>query len=80
MTYTVFKSIKVCNPATNFNEISDVTIHNDKIISISKKFNKKAIKRNKKVTFYDCDGLIMAPGIVDMRVNLGKTEKRKEQS
>ena len=74
MTYTVFKSIKVCNPATNFNETSDVIILNDKIISISKKFNKKAIKGDNKVIFYDCAGLIMAPGILDMRVNLGKTE------
>ena len=74
MTYTVFKSVQVCNPVTNFNEISDVIIHNDKIISISKKFNKKAIKGDNKVIFYDCNGLIMAPGIVDMRVNLGKTE------
>ena len=44
MTYTIFKSINVLNPATNFNEKSNVVIRNNKIISISKKFNSETIQ------------------------------------
>ena len=39
MAYTIFKSINVLNPRTNFDEKSNVVIENNKIISISKKIN-----------------------------------------
>ena len=39
MAYTIFKSINVLNPRTNFDEKSNVIIENNKIISISKKIN-----------------------------------------
>ena len=74
MTYTIFKSIKLLNPATNLNEISDVVIHKNKIFSISKDFHSEALKQNNQIDIYDCDGLTMTPGIIDMRVNIGKTE------
>ena len=74
MTYTIFKSINVLNPATNFNEKSNVVIRNNKIISISKKFNSETITGNNPITIYDCKGLTMSPGLMDMRVNIGKTE------
>ena len=74
MTYTIFKSIKLLNPATNFNEISDVVIHKNKIFSISKDFHTEVLKQNNQIDIYDCDGLTMTPGIIDMRVNIGKTE------
>mgnify|MGYP005671903197 FL=1 len=74
MTYTIFKSIKLLNPATNLNEISDVVIHKNKIFSISKDFQTKALKKDNQIYIYDCDGLTMTPGIIDMRVNIGKTE------
>ena len=74
MTYTIFKSINVLNPATNFNEKSNVVIRNNKIISISKKFNSETITGNNSITIYDCNGLTMSPGLMDMRVNIGKTE------
>jgi dihydroorotase len=74
MTYTIFKSIKLLNPATNLNEISDVVIHKNKIFSISKDFQTEVLKQNNQVDIYDCDGLTMTPGIIDMRVNIGKTE------
>ena len=41
MTFTVLKSIKVLNPKTYFNDISDVVICNDKIFSICKDFENK---------------------------------------
>ena len=74
MTYTIFKSIKLLNPATNLNEILDVVIHKNKIFSISKDFHSEALKQNNQIDIYDCDGLTMTPGIIDMRVNIGKTE------
>ena len=74
MTYTIFKSIKLLNPATNLNEISDVVIHKNRIFSISKDFHTEVLKQNNQIDIYDCDGLTMTPGIIDMRVNIGKTE------
>ena len=74
MTYTILKSIKLLNPATNLNEISDVVIHKNKIFSISKDFHTEVLKQNNHIDIYDCDGLTMTPGIIDMRVNIGKTE------
>ena len=74
MTYTIFKSIKLLNPATNLNEISDVVIHKNKIFSISKDFQTEVLKQNNQIDIYDCDGLTMTPGIIDMRVNIGKTD------
>ena len=32
------------------------------------------LKQNNQIDIYDCDGLTMTPGIIDMRVNIGKTE------
>ena len=74
MTHTIFKSIKLLNPATNLNEISDVVIHKNKIFSISKDFQTEVLKQDNQIDIYDCDGLTMTPGIIDMRVNIGKTE------
>ena len=74
MTYTIFKSIKLLNPATNLNEILDVVIHKNKIFSISKDFQTEVLKQDNQIDIYDCDGLTMTPGIIDMRVNIGKTE------
>ena len=74
MTYTIFKSIKLLNPATNLNEILDVVIHKNKIFSISKDCHTEVLKQNNQIDIYDCDGLTMTPGIIDMRVNIGKTE------
>ena len=56
------------------NEISDVVIHKNKIFSISKDFQTEALKQDNQIDIYDCDGLTMTPGIIDMRVNIGKTE------
>ncbi len=39
MTQVVFKSIRVINPATSFDEISDVIIKKNKIVSILKNLN-----------------------------------------
>jgi len=77
MAYTIFKSINVLNPRTNFDEKSNVVIENNKIISISKKINLKTFTNHKSVTIYDGNGLTISPGLMDMRVNLGKTENLK---
>ena len=74
MTHIVFKSIRVINPATSFDEISDVIIKKNKIVSILKYVNLDTLVKKDEAIIYDCNGLSMAPGIIDMRVNLGKTE------
>ena len=77
MTHTIFKSIKLINPATNFTQKVNVVLQNDKIIRISKELNLEKFQKDNKTTIYDCDGLIMSPGILDIRVNIGKTENLK---
>ena len=77
MTYSIFKSVKLINPATNFNQKTNVVIQNDKIIKISKDLNLEKFKKDKQTIIYDCDGLTISPGIFDMRVNIGKTENLK---
>ena len=43
MTHSIFKSIKLINPATNFNQKVNVVIQNETIINISKDL-KNALK------------------------------------
>ena len=74
MTFTVFKSIKVINPKTSLNNIFDVVINNNKIFSISKNFKTAISQQDGQIDIYDCNGLTMTPGLIDMRVNIGKTE------
>ena len=77
MTHSIFKSIKLINPATNFNQKVNVVIQNEKIISISKNLNLEKFNKDNQTIIYDCEGLTMSPGIFDMRVNIGKTENLK---
>ena len=74
MTQIIFKSIRVINPATSFDEVSDVIVKKNKIVSILKNVNSDTLVKKDKTIIYNCNGLSMAPGIIDMRVNLGKTE------
>ena len=77
MTHSIFKSIKLINPATNFNQKVNVVIQNETIISISKNLNLEKLNKDNQTKIYDCEGLTMSPGIFDMRVNIGKTENLK---
>ena len=77
MTHSIFKSIKLINPATNFNQKVNVVIQNETIISISKDLNLEKFNKYNQTIIYDCEGLTMSPGIFDMRVNIGKTENLK---
>jgi len=77
MTHSIFKSIKLINPATNFNQKVNVVIQNETIINISKDLNLEKFNKDNQTIIYDCEGLTMSPGIFDMRVNIGKTENLK---
>ena len=77
MTHSIFKSIKLINPATNFNQKVNVVLQNEKIISISKNLNLEKFNKDNQTIIYDCEGLTMSPGLFDMRVNIGKTENLK---
>ena len=74
MTHIIFKSIRVVNPDTNFDQISDVTMKDGKILSIIKVVNVNTSNKKDNAILYDCTDLTMAPGITDIRVNLGKSE------
>ena len=77
MAYSIFKSIKVVNPEIDVSDIFDVIIEDNKINAIVKNFDEVILSDKNPITFYDCNGLTMAPGLVDMRVNIGKTENLK---
>ncbi len=77
MAHTIFKSIKLINPATNLNQKVDVVLQNETIIRISKDLNLEKFKKDNQTIIYDCNGLTVSPGILDMRVNIGKTENLK---
>jgi len=53
MTHSIFKSIKLINPATNFNQKVNVVIQNETIISISKDFNLKYFNINSGLSIYN---------------------------
>ena len=77
MAYSIFKSIKVVNPEIDVSDIFDVIIEDNKINAIVKNFDEVILSDKNPITFYNCNGLTMAPGLVDMRVNIGKTENLK---
>ena len=77
MAYSIFKSIKLVNPEIDVSEIFDVIIEDNKINAIVKNFDEVILSDKNPITFYDCNGLTMAPGLVDMTVNIGKTENLK---
>ena len=65
----LLKSIRVIDPETNSDDISNVLISNDKIVSIDKrKILEFDLEGN--IDSYNCKELIMAPGIIDMRIFL----------
>ena len=77
MAYSIFKSIKIVNPEIDVSDIFDVIIEDNKINAIVKNFDEVILSDKNPITFYNCNGLTMAPGLVDMRVNIGKTENLK---
>ena len=60
----LLKSGRVVNPATNFNDIVDILIEDEKIIKIG------ADLQSDDAEVFDATGLIIAPGLIDMHVHL----------
>ena len=60
----LLKSGRVVNPATNFNDIVDILIEDEKIIKIG------ADLQSDDAEIFDATGLIIAPGLIDMHVHL----------
>ena len=71
----LLKSIRVIDPSSNFDQISDIEVKGEKIFSLKKSNSSKLNKFNNSITF-DCNNLILCSGIVDTRVHLnGPTEE-----
>ena len=60
----LLKSGRVVNPATNFNDMFDILIEDEKIIKIG------ADLQSDDAEIFDATGLIIAPGLIDMHVHL----------
>ena len=60
----LLKSGRVVNPATNFNDMVDILIEDEKIIKIG------ADLQSDDAEIFDATGLIIAPGLIDMHVHL----------
>ena len=60
----LLKSGRVVNPATNFNDIVDILIEDEKIVKIG------ADLQSDDAEVFDATGLIIAPGLIDMHVHL----------
>ena len=60
----LLKSGRVINPATNFNDIADILIENDKIMEIATDINIADAE------VFDATGLVVSPGLIDMHVHL----------
>ncbi len=67
----LLKSIRWLNLESNSNtdDIYDVLVTNGRIELIKKKIDKSKFDKQK-TRIFQCDGLIMCPGIIDMRVNI----------
>ena len=61
MAYSIFKSIKVVNPEIDVSDIFDVIIEDNKINAIVKNFDEVILSDKNPITFYNCNGLTMAP-------------------
>ena len=60
----LLKSGRVVNPATNFNDMVDILIEDEKIVKIG------ADLQSDDAEIFDATGLIIAPGLIDMHVHL----------
>ncbi len=60
----LLKSGRVVNPATNFNDMVDILIEDEKIVKIG------ADLQSDDAEVFDATGLIIAPGLIDMHVHL----------
>ena len=60
----LLKSGRVINPATNFNDMVDILIEDEKIVKIG------ADLQSDDAEIFDATGLIIAPGLIDMHVHL----------
>ena len=60
----LLKSGRVVNPATNFNDMADILIEDEKIVKIG------ADLQSDDAEIFDATGLIIAPGLIDMHVHL----------
>lgn len=59
----LIKNGRVINPATEFDEVADVLIEEDKVVAIEKTITRPADK------VIDADGLFVMPGFIDLHVH-----------
>ncbi len=69
---TLYKSARIIDPKTNYDQIGDLLTIGNKIADFGKKINVKAEEE------IDCKGMILAPGLIDIQVHFrdpGQTHK-----
>ena len=64
LTRTILKNGRIICPAENLDIVGDVIIEKDKIAYVGE----KQVESEKTNSIIDCDGLIIMPGAIDMRV------------
>ena len=63
----LLKNGLVVDPGSGYQQISDVLIDNEKIVSIEDEIDIKTLGDDIKVV--DCSGLVVGPGLVDVHVH-----------
>ena len=75
---TVYKNARILDPANGIDIIGDLLIDGDKIKEVSSKISKK---NNKDIAnIIDASGLCIAPGIIDMRVQIREPGEEHKES
>ena len=64
LTKTILKNGRIICPEENLDIVGDVIIEKDKIAYVGE----KQVGNDKTNSIIDCDGLIVMPGAIDMRV------------
>ena len=75
---TIYKGARILDPASGLDMIGDLFIDGEKIKEVNSKFSIKNNKEN--INIIDASGLCIAPGIIDMRVQIREPGEEHKES
>ncbi|MET0544871.1 MAG: dihydroorotase, partial [Caulobacterales bacterium] len=70
MNATLFRNARLIDPATDSDTKGDLLVEGDKIVAIGAKAAPAKIGADMEVI--ECDGLVLSPGLIDLRVVTGE--------